>query len=338
MKLTRIIAAAAAAGVLLALCGCGDSGSSSTSEPAAEQTTQAAKRTKRDSTSGEFSFDINERFSQYEGVFPADFEFMLIDTETDISAGVMENVGIHITPEYYCESIKEHYEELYGTVTSTKSEQDGLPAHILESEFRDEESGKDLIFYHKAIGYGNGELLVWVLTAPKGAKAEIEKALDELMEGTTYNGEPAKSEPETHDTEFFTITADKDWYFYSAKDAEATVRPNIASDEAGHFGSFKISAEKSEAAAAELAAKDAEEFGTKDNIENVEQTDGVQILGRDAVKVSCVLKSEYMDLKRDIYYFGSNGANYKVQILAPTECFDEFSEMVTALTDTIEIK
>ena len=89
---------------------------------------------------------------------------------------------------------------------------------------------------------------------------------------------------------------------------------------------------------AELAAKDAEEFGTKDNIENIEQTDGVQILGRDAVKVSCVLKSEYMDLKRDIYYFGSNGANYKVQILAPTECFDEFSEMVTALTDTIEIK
>ena len=339
MKLTRITAAAAAAAVLLALCGCEESSSSSTSEPVVQQqTTQAAEKIKRDSVSGTFSFDLPDRFSKYMGAYPADFEFLAVDTEKDISAGAMELTGAHITPEYYCNSIKSHYEELYGTVTSTPSEQDGLPAHLLEAEFKDEEDGKELLFYHKAIGYGNGDLLVWVITAPKDAHDEAVKALDDVMKGTKYNGAPVKTDTEAFQCPFFTLTADKYWYFYSTDGYEATVRPNIASTDAEHFGSFKITGQNYGKTAQELAKADEADFSAKDKIDEVAFSEGVEFMGREAVSVSCILRSDYMDLKRVNYYFDNNDACIKVQILAPVDCYDDFAAAAQPMIDLIEIK
>lgn len=340
MKFTRIFAAAAAAGVLLALCGCGDSGSSSADTEISSQAVQpASKQTDYKTADEMFTLRLNERFSKYQGAYPADFEFLFVDSNTNTTVGIMEMSGLHITPEFYCETIKSHYEELYGAVTSTPAEQDGLPAHLLEAEFVDEEDGnKEFLFHHKVIGYGNGDLIVLVVTVPKETPDEAEKAVSDIMEGITYLGEPIKTEPETHENEFFSVTADKDWYFYSKDGTEATIRPNIAVTMAERYGSFKISAERSDSTAQELADADAEEFGTNEKITDIVTNKNATCLGRDAVCVSCVLNSDYMNLKRETYYFESSGAVCKVQILAPDDCFGEFSETLGSLTDTIEIK
>ena len=173
---------------------------------------------------------------------------------------------------------------------------------------------------------------------PADKPEDREQAVSDIMEGMTYLGDPKKSEKEVHDTEFFTVSADKDWYFHSKDGAEATLRPNIADNTAEHFGSLKISAEKSGSTAKELADKDAEEFAAKEKITNVETAEGTECLGREAVCVSCVLNSDYMNLKRDIYYFDENGVNYQVQILAPEDGFDSFTDELGAVYDSIEIK
>ncbi|MBR6069011.1 MAG: hypothetical protein IKP78_00245 [Ruminococcus sp.] len=343
MKISRIIAAAAAAGALLALCGCSDSGGSS-SESAVTSSNEvvqpASKQTDFTTEDGLFTLELNERFSKYEGVYPAEFEFLFVDNESDTTVGILEMSGLHITPAYYCDTIKSHYDELYGSVTSSEDEWKGLPAHLLEAKFTDEESEThgEYLFYHKAIGYGNGDLLVLVVTVPADKPEDREQAVSDIMEGMTYLGDPIKAETEVHDTEFFTVSADKDWYFHSKDEAEATLRPNIADSTVDHFGSLKISAQKSGSSAKELADKDAEEFAAKEKITNVVTAEGVQCLGRDAVCVSCVLESDYMNLRRDICYFDENGVNYQVQILAPEDGFDGFTDELGAVYDSIEIK
>lgn len=332
MRFSAIIAAAAAAGVLLVLGGCADNGGGSSSGSTSQSQHQQSYQTSDEL----FSLSLNERFSQFEGVYPADFDFLFMDTEKNVTAGIMEMSGLHTTPEFYCEYIKNHYEELYGTVKSSEAEANGLPAYLLEAEFTDED-GSELVFYHKAVGFGNGDLLVVISTAPQSAPDEAAKAVDDIMAGITYNGEPAKSGSELHENEFFSITADKDWYYYSKDDSEATLRPNIASTSAERFGSFKISAEKLEKSAQELSGAEADEFDANEKITDVSVSE-TSILGRDAVCVSCILRSDYIDLRRDIFYFDNNGAVYKVQFLAPEDSIDEFRSVVQPVIDTIEIK
>lgn len=357
MKISRITAAAAAAGALLALCACADKGGSSpdsgagtsesvtvaseSTEPASREVVQPADgQTDLTTEDGLFTLRLNERFSRYEGVYPAEYEFLLVDDASDTTVGVLEMSGQHITPAYYCETIKSHYEELYGDVTSSEADENGLPAHLLEAEFTDDESEThgEYLFYHKAIGYGNGDLLVLVITVPKDKPEDREQTVSDIMEGITYLGDPIKTETEVHDTEFFTVSADKDWYFYSKGDSDATLRPNIADTLEDHFGSLKISAEKSGSTAKALADKDAEEFSAKEKISDVEVTEGLKCLGRNAVRVSCVLNSDYMDLKRETYYFDESGVNYQVQLLAPLDGFDSFTDGLGAVRDSIEIK
>ncbi len=339
MKYSRITAALAAAGVMLALCGCADSGSSSSERISSQVTTQPASADSVFKTNdGLFTFVPPARFKQYEGMYPADFEFLLTDSNANTTLGIIEMSGLHISPEFYCETVKAHYEEEYGTVHASADSEGDLPAYLLKAEFTDEEEQSDFLFYHKAIGYGNGDLLVLVVTVPKDKPEEATLTVEEMMSHMTYNGEALKTEPEVHDNEFFTVTADKDWYFHSKDESEATLRPNIANTLAERYGSFKISAEKSELSAKETADKDAEEFGSTDKITDVAESEGAEYLGKDAVCVTCVLNSEYMNLRRDIYYFENSGAVYKAQILAPVECFDEFSATLGSLTDSIEVK
>ncbi|MDO4862828.1 MAG: hypothetical protein Q4A05_01555 [Ruminococcus sp.] len=342
MKYTRSIAALAAAGALIALCGCADNGgSSSESGSSSSQVVQpASKQTSFTSEDGLFTLELNERFSKFEGIYPAEFEFLFVDNVSDTTVGILEMSGLHITPEYYCETIKSHYEELYGSVTSTKTDEGGLPAHLLEAEFVDEESEDkgEYKFYHKAIGYGNGDLLVLVVTVPKDKPEDAPKAVSDIMAGLSYLGDPLKTDTEVHDTEYFTVSADKDWYYHSKGEAEATLRPNIADTLAEHYGSLKITAESSGGSAKELADKDAAEFGANEKITGVEVTEGRECLGREAVCVACVLNSDYVNLRREIYYFDENGVNFKVQILAPDEVFGDFAAELGAVYDNIEIK
>ena len=340
MKYSRITAALAAAGVMLALCGCSDSSGSSSESPAASQAVQqTSKQTAFATEDGLFSLDLNPRFSQFEGVYPAEFEFMFVDDERGTTVGVLEMSAAHITPRYFCGEVIDHYKELYGSVTETEMTEGGLPAYLLEAEFTDEnsEDNSELKFYHEAIGYGNGDILVLVVTVPKDKPDEAPKTASDIMAGLSYLGDPIKTETEIHDTDYFTVSADKSWYFYSKSETEATLRPNIAETTPEHYGSLKISADTTGASAQELADKDAADFGSKEKISEV-AVGNSQIFGRDAVKVSCVLNSDYMDLKREIFYFDGIGAAYEVQILAPSEGYEDFTAELEELYKNITIK
>lgn len=341
MKLSKILAASAAASVILTLCSCAGNSSSSpkSGSSSAEVVQTTTKKTTFTTEDEMFTIELNDRFSKFEGVYPADFEFLFVDSDTDTTVGILEMSESHITPKYYCDSVKGHYEELYGSVKCTESDENGLPAYLLEAKFIDEESEEknELIYYHKAIGYGNGDLFILAVTVPQSTPEAAPKAISDIMAGVTYHGDPLKTETEVHDTEYFSITADKDWFFHSKNETSAAIRPNIAETTPDHYGSLKISVE-SGSTAKELSAKDAEDFSAKDKIINVEVTEGTKCLGRDAICVSCVLTSDYMDLKREIFYFDNNGVSYKVQILAPTDGYEEFIANLDAVYDMIEIK
>ena len=339
MNNSRIAAAFAAASVLLALCGCADSSGSSTagsSSQTAQQTTSQAEYTTED---GLFTLDLNSRFSRFSGVYPSEFEFMFVDEEKGTTVGILEMSAAHISPKYFCGEVIDHYRELYGSVTETEMTEGGRPAYLLEAEFTDEESEEknELRFYHEAIGYGNGDLLVLVTTVPKDTPEEAPKTVSDIMAGITYLGEAEKTDTEVHDTEYFTVSADKDWFFHSKSDTEAALRPNIAETTPEHYGSLKISADTTGAAAQELADKDAEDFGSKEKISKI-AVGSSKIFGRDAVKVSCVLNSDYMDLQREIFYFNGIGAAYKVQILAPVDGYEDFTAELDELYKNITIK
>ena len=227
MKISRIIAAAAAAGALLALCACADNGGSSSESvgtSTGEAVQPATKQTDFKTEDEMFSLKLNERFSKFEGIYPAEFEFLFVDNDTDTTVGILEMSAVHITPKYYCETIKSHYEELYGTVTGSEKNEGGNSAYLLEAEFTDEEdeAHKELKFYHEAIGYGNGDILVLVVTVPKDKPEDAPKAVSDILAGLTYLGEPLKAETEVHDTEFFTVSADNDWYYHSKSENEAS--------------------------------------------------------------------------------------------------------------------
>ena len=339
MKYSRITAALAAAGALLALCACSDSGGSSSESPTSQTVQQTSKQPAYTTEDELFTLDLNDRFSKFTGVYPAEFEFMFVDEEKGTTVGVLEMSEAHISPAYYCGEVIEHYRELYGTVKSSEMTEGGLPACLLDAEFTDEESEekKELRFYHEAIGYGNGDLLVLVVTVPKSTPEEAPAAVSDIMAGLTYKGEAAKTETEVHDTDYFTVSADKDWFFHSKSETEATLRPNIAETTPEHYGSLKISADTTGASAQELADKDAEDFGSKEKISKI-AVGSSKIFGRDAVKVSCVLNSDYMDLQREIFYFNGIGAAYKVQILAPVDGYEDFTAELDELYKNITIK
>ncbi|MBO7395724.1 MAG: hypothetical protein J6U16_06355 [Ruminococcus sp.] len=339
MNNSRIAAAFAAASVLLALCGCADSSGSSTAGSSSQTAQQTTSQTAYTTEDGLFTLDLNSRFSRFSGVYPSEFEFMFVDEEKGTTVGILEMSAAHISPKYFCGEVIDHYRELYGSVTETEMTEGGRPAYLLEAEFTDEESEEknELRFYHEAIGYGNGDLLVLVTTVPKDTPEEAPKTVSDIMAGITYLGEAEKTDTEVHDTEYFTVSADKDWFFHSKSDTEAALRPNIAETTPEHYGSLKITADTSGSTAQELSAADAEEFGTKDKITNVAVSES-EILGRKAVCVSCVLESDYMNLKRKIYYFDELGTVYKVQILAPDEGFEDFTAELGEVYDTIVIK
>lgn len=339
MNNSRIAAAFAAASVLLALCGCADSSGSSTAGSSSQTAQQTTSQTAYTTEDGLFTLDLNSRFSRFSGVYPSEFEFMFVDEEKGTTVGILEMSAAHISPKYFCGEVIDHYRELYGSVTETEMTEGGRPAYLLEAEFTDEESEEknELRFYHEAIGYGNGDLLVLVTTVPKNTPEEAPKTVSDIMAGITYLGEAEKTDTEVHDTEYFTVSADKDWFFHSKSDTEAALRPNIAETTPEHYGSLKITADTSGSTAQELSAADAEEFGTKDKITNVAVSES-EILGRKAVCVSCVLESDYMNLKRKIYYFDELGTVYKVQILAPDEGFEDFTAELGEVYDTIVIK
>ena len=339
MNNSRIAAAFAAASVLLALCGCADSSGSSTAGSSSQTAQQTTSQTAYTTEDGLFTLDLNSRFSRFSGVYPSEFEFMFVDEEKGTTVGILEMSAAHISPKYFCGEVIDHYRELYGSVTETEMTEGGRPAYLLEAEFTDEESEEknELRFYHEAIGYGNGDLLVLVTTVPKNTPEEAPKTVSDIMAGITYLGEAEKTDTEVHDTEYFTVSADKDWFFHSKSDTEAALRPNIAETTPEHYGSLKITADTSGSTAQELSAADAEEFGTKDKITNVAVSES-EILGRKAVCVSCVLESDYMNLKRKIYYFDELGTVYKVQILAPDEGFEDFTAELGEVYETIVIK
>ena len=343
MKISKIIAASAAAGVILTLCSCSNNGISSSSEDStstSQATTQPATKSTITTEDEMFTIEVNERFSRFQGVYPADFECMFVDGETGTTVGILEMSNSHITPEFFFESVRDHYEEQYGTVKGTASEENGMPAYLLEAEFTDtqDDESSEMIFYHKAIQYGNGDLLIPVVTVPKSTPEEAPKAVSDIIAGVTYHGEPLKTETETHDTEYFTVSANKDWFFHSKTDTEAALLPNLAGTLEEHYGSIKITADPSGASAKELAEKDAADFESKEKIINVEVTEDTEWLGHDAICVSSVLCSEYMELKREIYYFDSNGVSFKVQLLAPSECYDKFIPLLDDVYQTIVIK
>ena len=346
MNIKSAIAVLSAAVTLLAMSGCGDKNesvrpydvasdaSSSSSETASENVSaEGEKLTTKD---GLFSVVRNPRFTDYEGVFSKQYEFFIEDKAENINVGVMEVADMHISAECFTEAMKQQYEASYEDIKSYAAENSERPAYILEAVYSNEDGSKRN-FYFEAVQYGNGDNIVVLVSSPLESAEKGKEAAEEILATAEYYGDAEKTEPETHTNDFFSITADKDNYFYSADDKEATVRPNIANNDAERYGSFKLSAEKSGSTAQELASADEQKSMENEKIGNVSVSE-TNFLGNKAVCVSCILMSDVMNLKREVYYFDFNGVCYQAQYLAPENGFDEYKESAKALVDTIELK
>lgn len=337
MKIKRILLFTSALCLTAALYGCGNKSSSSseTKSPSSQTDTESVSLPENmkyyDTNGGFFSFGTDETLKQYEGETKEDYEFAFQAGDDDTLIGILTITGLHQTAKGFSESVLPDYEdeEIYSNVKGEELTIAGNPAYRITAD-----AEGDISYSEIMIQFGNGDLFTVFATASKDYVQECEKQTEIILNSVEFKGDPLKTEPETYENDYFSITAGEKWYFRSMKNDFASISLNLQNDISEMMYAFSFSA-LPDASDKETTAEDAAaKLGQYEFNQDITR-DTAEYMGFDAEHIRYL---NPMDAFVDYYIFEKDGVCYQAIEVCPTNMTEQYQTDIQEVIDNIVIK
>lgn len=240
----------------------------------------------------------------------------------------------HVTAKGYGEANRlEYYKKNgYSDISDEELEFNGMPAYRVNATDAD-----GISYSYTVIQYGNGELLS-VEAESKGKMKKLMKQADIILDSVECSDPPLKTEAETVENDYFSITAGKDWYIENSnkKKDKVGIVLNLADEYRETLQRVTFEAYTDGPDAAALAQQSYEKKTSLQSISSLEIED-TEFIGFDAKLVSydMILNSNY-SMKH--YYFENNNVCYLLYISALKDSEEEFLSDIQPILDSIKIK
>ncbi|MDE6774855.1 MAG: hypothetical protein K2J37_00895 [Ruminococcus sp.] len=244
----------------------------------------------------------------------------------------------HVTAKGLGEESFDYYKENgYSDISSEELEFNGMPAYRINAT-----DSEGISYSYTLIQYGNGELL----SVEAESDGKIEKLLEQtdiILNSVECSDPPLKTEPETVENEYFSITAGADWYIrdYHEEDDDrycAAVGLNLADKYADTLQKVALEAFPDESDPKAFAQKKYEKCGQSSHISSLSIED-TEILGFEAQLVSFEINInkgyEYLD---EFYYFENNGVCYSLHIQSSKDNAEQFYSDIQPILESIKIR
>ena len=331
----------------LAVCGCGNDVSTTSSETttavtAADQavSTQAAAGTTKprvegmnyyDTEDGMFTFALSSDYKDYTNEMLNDCEYTF--TPDGMAAvGFMSMVDYHYTAAGFTMGMIDDFKAKFESVDFEETTVNGLPAAKLTAKKK--MSGTDNTFEYYMVQYGNGDLFMAATGTPAVSSYKIDIA--EIISNVEYKGAPLKTGEERCECDCFALTVPETFYVSNKKDDTVGLKHNLSNSTADYM--CKISfAKDSENSAAKARDTFYEKRSSNKNTVSIEKSDA-EIAGRKAYRIFNKINSSDMKLTLDSYFFEENGSVFSVSIVSDSDAFEQFREECVPIIESLTIK
>lgn len=248
----------------------------------------------------------------------------------------------HVTAKGFGEENLNYCKENgYSDISGEELEFNGMPAYRVTAT-----DSEGLSYSYNLIQYGNGELL----SVEAESDGKMEKLLEQaeiILNSVECSDPPLKTESESVENEYFSITAGADWYIrdFHEEDSEeykVAVAMNLADEYAETVQKVQIEALPDESDPKTLARNfydKKKDSSNKDvSLSSAVSIEDTEILGFDAQLVSFETNiDEDWDTITNYYYFEKDGLCYSLRINALQDKAEQFYSDIQPILDSIKI-
>lgn len=340
MKIKRILIFLTAIGFSASLWSCTDKKSSLEKSSLETNITDISKETELpenlrsfETIDGLFSFSTSENIMQTDAendlntIIGTNCQFLFREEEHDISLGIMPITNLHQTAEGFSAGLYTSYDEIgeFSNLNGKALAVGDSPAYRITADYEN-----DYIFTVNTVQFGNGDIFAVISSSPATSLDVCERENDIILSTVRYRGGALKTEPETFENDYFSMTIEPKWYFSKTKDDFASIRLNIQNDYNDIWYAFSFSAlpdEPNAETAAENAAAKLEGFE----------------LTRDKTKfMDCecehILYKNVPDVWVDYYIFEKDGVCYQGITVCHNDLREQYNADIKKVTENITIK
>lgn len=331
MKIKRFLSFLTVLCLGISMCGCGTKKSSSdTSANKTEESYELPEDIVYCYTeNGLFEFAVSSETpdgTSSKLIGETEFVFNLGDDNTLI--GVMSIADLHQTAAGMGAGLSSDYEEsgMYSNIKGEELTINGNPAYRLTADCEN-----DIIYTLTTVQFGNGDIFAAASTSTPENRENCERETDIILHSVEYKGKPLKSEPETYDNDYFSITAGEKWYFRKMTADFASLSLNLQNDMSDMMYAFSFSALTDESDI-ETAAKNSAEKLT-DEPEFLR--DKADYMGFSAEHIHYL---NPLDAYVDYYIFENDGVIYQAIEVCPVNKTEQYKTDIQKIIDSIEFK
>lgn len=336
MKNKRILLFAAALCLGITMCGCGDKNNSSkekssgsSSETETEDSFKLPENIVYCDTEDElFEFAVSDSIPDGTGSELIDgTEFIFNVGDDDSLIGVMAMANLHQTASGMGKGLSADFEEnkIYSNIQGEELTINGNPAYRITADCKN-----DIKYTLTTMQFGNGDIFAVMSTSTPAHREDCQRETDIILHSAEYKGAPLKTEPETFENDYFSITIEPKWYFNKTKDNFASIRLNIQNDYNDVWYAFSFSAlldEPDAETAAENAAAKLERFElTRDKAE---------FMGYESEHIGY---ENLSDVYVDYYIFEKDGVCYQGITVYHNDLREQYNADIKKVTESIKIK
>ena len=316
------------------MCGCGGKKSSSDADSSFANKAEESYKLPEDivycdTEDGLFEFAVSSDTPDgISSAFIGETEYVFNLGDDDTLIGVMTVADLHQTAAGMGTGLSSDYEEsgLYSNIKGEDLTINGNPAYRITADCEN-----DIIYTLTTVQFGNGDIFATASTSTPENRENCEKETDIILHSVEYKGKPLKTEPETYNNDYFSITAGEKWYFRRMTENFASVSLNLQNDISDMMYAFSFNA-LADVSDTETAAKNsAEKF--IDEPEFLQDT--ADYMGFKAEHIHYL---NPLDAYVDYYIFENDGVIYQAIEVCPVSKTEQYKSDIQEIIDSIEFK
>lgn len=334
----KLIVLLSALCLMTSFAGCG--GNESSSEELSSVNTESRETIKDDDKSaengelkyydtedGSFRFGVSSDFSINDSG-ESDYEYTFTNGEKECLIGIMSLIRYHSTAKGFSEGILEEYEKIYDNVKGEEMTFGGVPAYRVTAD-----AAEGTVLYTSTIAqYGNGELFA-VNTIEAKSSDKCLKQADNILNNVEFLGEPLKTEPETFENDYFSITLPPELYVRKSNGKSVSVGKNLQNSTAELLYTFSFEALTDETDIKAAADAAFEKLSRNDGLER----DSAEILGYNAESIKYQKEIDGQKIYMEHYFFEVNGVCIRLVKVCSESMLDAFETEMKPVMESVII-
>lgn len=303
-----------------------DSSENADEPPGAESSAERENELKYYNTEdGCFRFGVKPELEETES---EEYEYTFTNGEKDSLIGILSLTGYHQTAKGFSESILSDYKEVYDNVKGEEMTIGNAPAYRVTA---DAEGG--IVYTSTMVQYGNGDLFVVNTTEAKGSEKCAEQT-EIILNGLEFTGEPLKSENETFENDYFSVTIPEKFYFHKSDNESAAVRLNLQNSISELLYTFSIDAMTGETDIKAIADAAYEKSSDKNSIAR----EASEFSEYPSERITFTDKISGETIITEQHFFKVNGTCFRVTIVCSDSMLDRFDSEMQPIIDKIVFK